>query len=78
MDWTPCGGTITRRQFKFADGRPGEALDELFAAGDGLDNEVNGRIAIVCRLFEQMPGSDGVHEIAHAELGPSRPHPEAP
>ena len=59
---------MNRRRFKFADGKLGEALDDLFAAGDGLDRETDGRIAMICRLFEQMLGSDFIHDIAHAEL----------
>lgn len=52
----------------FADGTLGDILDSLFAAGDGLDLETNGRIASVCRLLEQLRSSDGAHDMVHAEL----------
>lgn len=62
------GAKLTKRPLKFAEGQLGLALDDLFGTADGLDLETNGRVARICRLFEQVPGSDGVHEMVHAEL----------
>jgi hypothetical protein len=59
---------MKQRRHKFADGKLGDALDALFASGSGLDEAVNGRIANICRLLEQMPGSDSVQQMVHDQL----------